>query len=453
MTVSASRRTALHILSDIRRRGAFSRPVIDTALGKAGLSREDSAFASRLVYAVISAEGTLDEIIDGSAKRPGAVEPRVRDALRLSIAELLYLRTPSRAAVHQGVDAVRDIRPAAAGFANAVLRQVAERAESFPWGDPATDRDALERASAMPRWLVDRFLEDLGEQAGREALLASIEPAPLYVRVNPFMATTDQATERLTSDGAAPEVCPPDGAALRCRVPHQAVNGSAIRDGLVVVSDAAAQVAPLVCPVGPEKQVLDVGAGRGTKTAILQGLALLSGGPSELTAVDIHAFKLQTLVQSLTALGVPPVHTAVLDATDANALMALGDFDTVLIDAPCSGLGTLRRHPEKRWRVTPEDIDRIAALQLALLEAASSVVRPGGLVVYSTCTITRAENFDVVSAFLAGERGHAFSVRPIGDIADPDWNAFFTPEGYFRSWPRPGDADGHFVAVLARTGR
>lgn len=451
MTVAAARRASLGVLADIRRRGAFSRPVIDAALARSGLSREDAGFAARLVYSVISAEGVLDAVIDECATRPGAVEPRVRDVLRMSICELLYLRTPVRAAVHQGVDAVRHVRPAATGFANAVLRRVSERAATFPWGDPASDRDALERAAAMPGWLVERFIDDLGESAGREALLTGMEPAPLYVRTNPFLATPQEAFDRLVADGAQPEASSPDAFCFRCGSPREAVRSGAINAGLVIVSDAAAQVAPLACSPVAGARVLDVAAGRGTKTAILQGIALGTGGPALVTAADTHGFKLTALEGSLSALGIPAAITATLDATDSEVLTALGgDFDVVLVDAPCSGLGTLRRHPEKRWRVAPEDIDRMAVLQQSLLEAASHVVRCGGLVVYSTCTITRTENQDVVSRFLAGEKGRAFSTKPLAGVVDDAWHRFITPEGWFRSWPESGGADGHFVAALVR---
>ncbi|MDO9557031.1 MAG: transcription antitermination factor NusB [Coriobacteriia bacterium] len=451
MTVSASRSAALGILADIRRRGAFSRPVVDTALARSGLSREDVAFASRLVYGVITAQGTLDSIIDESAKRPGAVEPRVRDVLRLSICELLYLRTPARAAVHQGVDAVRKVQPAAAGFANAVLRRVADRAESFPWGDPTTDRDVLARSSAMPRWLVDIFLEDLGDAEGVHALLAGTEAPPMFVRANPFRATPHETFEQLQADGAQPEASPPDESCFRCRSPREAVHGEAVTGGMAIVSDAAAQVAPLSAAPRAGDRVLDIGAGRGTKTAVLQGIALGSGGPADITAVDIHGFKLDTLQESLSLLGLPAPRTAILDATDESVLAGLGgEFDVVLIDAPCSNLGTLRRHPEKRWRLMPDDIERMAVLQRSLLDAASHVVRRGGLVVYSTCTITRTENQDVVSAFLSGDRGRAFRVRPLHDVVDDAWQRFITPEGYFRSWPETSGADGHFVSALVR---
>ena len=451
MTIARSRRTALSILADIRRRGAFSRPVVDASLKESGLSREDSAFASRLVYGVITAEGTLDALIDGFAKRPGAVEPRVRDVLRMSICELLYLSTPPRAAVHQGVDAVRQVRPAAAGFANAVLRQIAEKATAFPWGDIRSDRDALARASAMPRWLVDVFLEDLGDEAGVAALLAGVEPPPMYVRVNPFRADRETAIRQLTEDGADPQPSPPDPGCIHCASARGAVHGEAVSSGMVIVSDAAAQVAPLAADPSAGSMILDIGAGRGTKTATLQGVALSAGGAADITAVDIHGFKLDMLAKTLAGLGIPAAQMAIVDATDGEAMSALGDrFDIVLLDAPCSGLGTLRRHPEKRWRIMPEDVDRMARLQYSMLEAACLVVRPGGVVVYSTCTIARAENQGVIESLLQSDRGQAFSVRPIEGVVDEEWGRFITPEGYFRSWPEHDGADGHFVAVLER---
>lgn len=452
MSLSPARRTALDAITEIRRRGAYARPVVDAVVAASRLSPGDAALATRLSYGAVLAEGTLDAIIDEHAKRPGAVEPRVRDALRLSIYELLFLRTPSRAAVHQGVEAVRRIRPAAAGFANAVLRRVALRAETFPWGDPTDDLDALARAAAMPRWMVDLFVRDLGPEHAHGALMAGLDAAPLYVRVNPFHAQAVSALERLRQDGAEPTPTPPDDLALECMDPAAAVRGTAISDGLVVVSDAAAQVAPLVCAPRPGQTVLDVGAGRGTKSAVLQGIAHRNGGISKITALDIHAFKLERLTETMRSLGVDGVQTVVADATDADALRGIGVvFDIVLVDAPCSGLGTLRRHPEKRWRLHPDDIPRIAELQSDMLAAAASVVRPGGLVVYSTCTITRDENEDVVEGFLSAEGGRDFSVKSVNDVVPDAWGHFVTSEGFFRSWPTHDGPDGHFVAALRRT--
>lgn len=449
--LSASRRVALRALAQIRRTDAYARPVIDKRIAAAALPAADAAFAARLAYQVIATQGTLDEALDPLLSHPRGIEPGVRDALRMGACELLFLRTPPSAAVSQAVEAARLARPQAARLANAVLRRLAERAPTFPWGDPATDRDALARVCAMPRWLTDLFLDDLGEQHGREALLAGLGAAPLFVRANPFKGPLEETIAALSADGAEPLPSPPDDAARRCARPARAARGSALAHGLAIVADAAAQVAPLAAAPRPGAHVLDVGAGRGTKSSMLQGAALCAGGPARVVAIDTRAYKLDVLETTMRRLGVPGVTTALVDATDPASLAELrGAFDVALIDAPCSGLGTLRRHPEKRWRLRPDDIDRLAQLQLRMLRAVSTVVRPGGLMVYSTCTVSAAETEGVIAAFLRDERGAGFSRSPL-DVALPDeWARFVTRDGWFRSWPRKGGADGHFVAALVR---
>jgi len=452
--LSPARRTALRALAQVRRTGAYARPVIDKHIAAATLTPEDAAFAARLTYQIIAAEGTLDEALARFLDHPQRLEPTVRDALRMGACELLFLSTPASAAVSQAVEAARNARPQAARLANAVLRRLAEQAPLFPWGDPAIDRDALARQSAMPLWLTNIFLHDLGEDSGREALESGLGAAPLYVRVNPFKATIDEATVRLTADNAAPVVSPPDRATLRCAHPAGAVRGVALASGMVIATDAGAQVAPLAAVPRPGARVLDVGAGRGTKTAELQGAALTAGGPARVVAIDLHGYKLDILDATMKRLGVPGVTTMVADATDPASLAELrGVFDVALIDAPCSGLGTLRRHPEKRWRLRPDDIDRMAKLQLEMLKAVSSVVGPGGRMVYSTCTVTHAETQGVMAAFLASEQGAGFSATPLEVELPVEWTRFVTRNGWFQSWPGKGGPDGHFVAAVTRQTR
>lgn len=449
--LSPARRIALRALAQVRRTGAYARPVIDKHVGGGTLTAPDAAFAARLAYQVIVSEGTLDEAIDPLLAHPRGIEPAVRDALRMGACELLFLRTPAAAAVSQAVEAARLARPQAARLTNAVLRRLAEQAPTFPWGDPDLDRDALARQCAMPRWLTDLFCQDLGEEHGREALAAGLGPAPMFVRVNPFKASADEVFSALSADSAAPVTSPPDKATLRCARPAAAAHGTALARGLAIATDAASQVAPLATVPRPGTRVLDVGAGRGTKTAVLQGIALGAGGPARIVAVDLHSYKLDVLDAAMRRLAIPGVTTMVADATDPASLGELrGAFDVALIDAPCSGLGTLRRHPEKRWRLRPDDIDRLAHLQLRMLLAVSTVVRPGGRMVYSTCTVTRAETVDVIARFLESEQGAAFEATPLEIEFPAEWTRFVTREGWFQSWPQKGGADGHFVAALTR---
>lgn len=445
MSIAPARKTALAALGRVRRDAAFSGPVLASALGTAALSPADAALATRLTYGVLAAEGVLDEALNRHVR--GQLEPQVRDVLRLAAFELLFGRAPAYAVVDQAVGAVRGMRRQAAGMANAVLRRIADEADSFPWGDPETDLAALARASGHPRWIVDRVLADLGGAAAREMLACGLEPAPTYIRLNPFAG--DRADALRALEPAEAEPSPPDADCFVLGRPSAAFRtADAGRSWFPM--DAAAQMAPLACRPLPGATVLDVGAGRGNKTMCIQALAVRAGGPAKVTAIDVHPAKVDALATRLTSAGVPDVETRVADGARLTESFARQSFDVALVDAPCSGLGTLRRYPEKRWRLDPDTPQRLQALQSALLESAAHVVRPGGRLVYSTCSVARQENDAVVEAFLGGERGTGFAIEPLGDIVPEEWSRFRTQQGFFQSWATSGGPDGHFVAVLRR---
>lgn len=451
MSIAPARHVALRVLAAVREREAYVSPVLESEAARADLSDADRALANRLSRGTVETSGTLDEVLDTRIAKPSAVEPRVRDALRLATYELLYMRTPAHAVIHQAVDAVRSVRPQAAGLANAVLRRLAEDAVSFPWGDPETEPDALARVTGHPRWMLDMFTRDFGPETAGDILRSHGEPAPLFARHNPFLGTVEDALAVLRSDGADPTQALPDAASLLLRNERAAVRGRAIADGLVVVTDAAAQLVPIVVGPHPGGSLLDAGSGRGTKTVTLQALAVAAGAPADIVGLDIHAFKAQLLGQRMEALGVPGVRPVTADLLDPDTPAVLGElFDAVLLDAPCTGLGTLRRHPEQRWRVTEGDVERLSVVQADLLAAAAALVRPGGLVVYSTCSLARTENHDVVAAFLTGEAGRQFRTRTLADVVPAEWGRFLTGEGWFQSVPSVNGPDGHFVARLKR---
>ena len=447
MTLAPARRTALRVLGRVRRDSAFSGPTLARELSSAGLSADDRALATRLVYGVLGAEGLLDEVLDRHLER--SLEPRVRDALRLAVYELLFGRVPSYAVVDQAVTAVRSLRAQAAPLANAVLRAVAAEASGFPWGDPATDRTALARATAHPMWIVDELYGSLGEDHAREALTSPAEPPPTFIRLDPFAADTASTRTALCDAELTPS--PPDPDCFRALRPSALFAGSRDHRGWFAM-DAGAQMAPALCRPGPGLHVLEVGAGRGNKTICLQAIASRAGGTARITALEAHRGKADGLRARLRESAVPCVDVVVGDGTQADALVGSGTFDVAFVDAPCTGLGTLRRYPEKRWRLRPEDVERLHGLQTALLAAAARTVKPDGRVVYSTCSVARRENDDVVDEFLGGAEGIDFTIEPVREFVPDQWRTFCDARGWFRSWPTDEGPDGHFVAVLRRSG-
>ena len=451
MSASPARLAARDVVTRVREGSAYAHEVLSATLRRLKLSADDAAFATRLAYGALQTAGTLDDAIDRylDGKR---IEPRVRDALRISTYELLYLSSEPRAAVHQGVELVRGVRKQAAGLANAVLRRLADDAPSFPWGDAATDDDALARLNGHPAWLASMWVTELGRETAAAVMAADNEPAPLFLAMNPFAGSVEDARAAIRADGALPRPCAIPGCVVVSDA-GAAVRGRALADGLVVATDAAAQLVARLVGARRDMTIVEVGAGRGTKTLLMQGYALETGGPAHIYAVDVHAFKSRLLTERLARFGVPDVVALTGDATEFSSIEGApepGTVDAILVDAPCSGLGTLRRHPEKRWRVERPDLDSLADLGARLLSAAADLVRPGGFVVYSTCTLAEVENAQVISAFLQSEQGKSFSIDSLASDVPEEWHRFITAEGYFRSVPEPGGPDGHFAVRLVR---
>jgi 16S rRNA (cytosine967-C5)-methyltransferase len=451
MSATGARSLAREVVTKVRERDAFAHEVMDARLRESRLIGAERSLATRLAYGTIQTRGTLVEAIRRHMKS-SRLESKVEDALCIAAYELLFSATEPRAAVHQGVELVRAVRPQAAALANAILRKIAEERARFPWGDPSTDVDALARLYGHPSWLAQMWVSELGRDTAAELMAANNEPAPLYLAANVFVASDEEAFALLESDGADPRRCELPGC-VRADNPSHAVRGSALRAGAVVVCDLGAQVVVGLMRVAPRQRLAEIGSGRGTKTILLQGAALRRGGHALITAIDSHSFKADVLARRVAELRVPGISVAVGDARDIASIPGLpppGSLDSILVDAPCSGLGTLRRHPEKRWRVTPDDVCALGQLGSQLLEQASVLVRPGGFVVYSTCTITNQENAAVVGSFLAGERGLGFSADALADDIPVALRQFVGEQGYFASYPVLGGPDGHFAARLIR---
>ena len=447
-SASPARQAALRVTSIVRERDAFAQELIHKYIDSSRMSREDRAFATRLTLGVVSSYGTLDDVINRCLDRVSDINDDVRDALRISTYEIIFLKKEPHAAVSQGVELVKTIAPKASGLANAVLRRIADKAHKFPFGDPRTDIEAFARLHAFPEWLAKRALLDLGPEATRDYLAGSNEPAPLFVAINAAKAVESEVVETIVAahgDPVAVSVNGEDIPGCYClsegRVLFDGRVRHMIQTGQLLVSDASSQqIARLVLPEEKPASLLEVGAGRGTKTVLIQSDAQRRYGSQidEYVTVDNLEFKTNITAERAEEYGIHVSESITGDATALDDVVSERAFDVVFIDAPCSGLGTLRRHPEIRWRLNPEKIDEFAKTGLALLKSASTHVTPGGSIVFSTCTITRAENIDVVKAFLASDEGASFALAPIGGA--PCFNPAL----------KPGSPDAHFAVRLVK---
>jgi 16S rRNA (cytosine967-C5)-methyltransferase len=453
----SGRDLARGVLVRVERDGAFAGRALAAALDRAPqMPAADRALATELVYGVLRRRARLDRAI-GALARKGidGLDVQVRAALRVGAYQLLFLdRVPAYAAVSDAVEACKAAKgQGAAGFANAVLRRLDREGEP-PLPDADTDPATfLEAAVGFPGWLARLALAELPAAEAVAFGRACVSAAPLAMRANTARVTRDELLARLRAErpGAALEASPVAPDAVLARGFDAPATTAAWRDGLFTVQDAGAQVIAELCGAVPGERILDACAGVGGKTAHL--LALAAGG-AQVEAADISEPKLREAERTLQRLGLGPARLTVADLTRPLADPA-ARYDRILLDAPCSGLGVLRRHPEALLRRAAADLNALAAGQRRLLASLAPAVRPGGLLVYAVCTFDAAECDQVVAAFL---RDHPrFQVEPAtsagGRVPWPRLTVTEGPAaGAVRTWPQRDDADG-FFAVRLRAAR
>ncbi len=382
-TVTGARVVAVDALVRIDD-GAYAHVVLPAMLSQTALSDRDRAFTTDLVYGTVRAQRRLDDLLGHVVKRPlHRLDPPVRAALRLGAYQLLG-DTPPHAAVAATVDAVGARSPRARGFVNANLRALTRLPQ--PWPEPASEAVAL----SYPDWLVERLTAELGAADARAALVAMNEPAAVTLRPNPRIMTADALAEELRAAGAEVERgrLVPD--ALIVRGIGDPARLDAVHEGRATPQDQGSQAVVAALAPEPGERVADLAAAPGGKaTAVAERV----GPEGVVVAVDVDPGRVRMIATARARLEVGQLAPVVGDARTPP--LRAGVFDRVLLDAPCSGIGVLRRRPDARWQLRPEAIDELAGLQRALLGAAAQLVRPGGVLAYSVCTVTAAETTDV----------------------------------------------------------
>jgi 16S rRNA (cytosine967-C5)-methyltransferase len=438
--LDGARLTAYDVLDGVSSRAAYANLLLPQLLRERQLEERDAAFATQLAYGTLRAQGTLDAVLTGLVSRPlGELDPRVLDLLRLGAYQLIDLRVPSHAAVDTTVDLTRGIvGTGASGLVNAVLRKVAAGGDREQWlatlgGDPG---ERLALATDHPRWIVDAWRDALGGDEELEAALLADDAAPEVHLVSRRISRGALADE----SGGEPGPWSPFAVRLRRGDPGRLPS---VRSGAAAVQDEGSQLAALLlarAPLeGPDAAWLDMCAGPGGKTGLL---AAVRPAGVHLTAAD-RAPHRADLVRK-TVAGEPDVEVLAADGT--RPPWAQGSFDRVLLDAPCTGLGALRRRPEVRWRRTPDDVPPLVELQTALLDSALASVRVGGVVAYVTCSPHTAETVGVVDAAAARDDVEVLPVAPlfpaVPGVARGD---------YGQLWPHRHGTDAMFMALLRRT--
>jgi 16S rRNA (cytosine967-C5)-methyltransferase len=458
LAVSAARKIAFEVLSRVAAEDAYASDLLHARLD-ASVKPEDAALATEITLGVLRWQRLLDTLLARHTKKPiQRLDVPVAIALRIGLYQIRFLeRVPARAAVSESVELVKFARKtSAATLVNAVLRRSADESKI-----PAeTLLAAAQREATRATWLavlhshptslVERWLAQYGESK-TVSILEANNRAPRVSCHATDESQRDAVIAALQSSGLRVE----PGTLLRdaFSVSGGSVSrNEAFRSGALSIQDEASQAVPLLLAVERGQKVLDLCCAPGGKTAIL---AHAAGDKGLVIASDLHAHRLRATRDQLARVGAKNVRVLQLDAS--KPLPFAQEFDRILIDAPCSGTGTLARHPEIRWRLTPQQLGGFTSIQSSLVSFAAENLRVGGRLVYSTCSIEREENEAIISAALAAHPklrrvAAAEASAPLADklAAGIDPTQLFDPDGQFHTLPGAYGTDGFFAAVLER---
>lgn len=434
--LSKARACADAVVRRVFEQGAYADQALQSEAR--GLDARDRALAMRLSYGAIQRRGTLDHLIERLAERPLArLEPGVVAALRLGLYELLYLQgAPDRAVVDDAVELAKRGSRGGHGLVNAVLRRAAREGRESLLGQlrDESPEDAAVKHSHPP-WIARMWFSQLGPSQARQLMAAGNEPGEVALRVNTLRAEPASVAGAIDvahhGDPGIPEAIVLDG-------PLDVHGTAAWREGLLIAQSRAAMLVSRVLDPQPGERVLDLCAAPGGKTT---HIAALMENRGEVIAVERNAKRAANLRDVTSRMGSSIVTVEVADAATPRPPGAA--FDRVLVDPPCSGLGTLQARPDLRWRAQPEQLEEMVAVQARILDAAAAALRPGGVLVYSTCTLSSEENERQIERFL--ERHRQFALDP---IEGPSGYAHPGLPGALLTLPHRDRTAGFFIARM-----
>lgn len=439
--VTPARAVAYKVVRRVFEQGAYADRVFHGEA--AGLEPRDRSLAMQIAYGTIQRRDTLDHVVTALVQRGlHGLEPAVLASLRMGLFQVLYLdRVPDHAAVGESVELVKRGSPGGARLVNAVLRRAASEGPALLADLHDGDPGAAAVLHSVPSWLAEMWWSELGADRARALLRAANDPAESALRVNLLVTGTADASRALpVAHHPAPGL--PEGIVLEA--PFDPERSPLWEQGAIMPQSRASMLVSRI--LGPEREnrVLDLCAAPGAKTT---HLAALMGRTGAVTAIEKHPGRAAALERTCQRLRAGAVDVRVADAAQLGSGL-LGAFDCVLVDPPCTGLGTLRSRPDLRWRAQPERIGELAALQSRILAKGAAATRPGGRLVYSVCTISRVEGLEVVEELLRSRP--EFTADRLGDEF-PHW-ADATDPRHLQLLPDRDGTDGFFIARLRRRG-
>jgi 16S rRNA (cytosine967-C5)-methyltransferase len=450
---STAREWAVHILVQVEEKDAYSNLELKQALVQAGLSSRDNNLVTELVYGTLSRLNTIDWMLNRYLSRPlGKLEGWVRNLLRISFYQISYLdRIPDRAVVHEAVEIAKAWgHQGIAGMVNGVLRSRLRQPEKAEIPNNLSDSKRISLAFSHPEWMVEEWILRYGLDETERMCEENNLPPEMSLRANRLKTTRDMLAnaikDQVEDAYVQPSAVAPEGLVIRGAGNIAAL--PAYRQGSCTVQDESSMLVAHAVAPKPGMSVLDACAAPGGKTT---HMAELMENQGEVTALDIHDHKLALIAENANRLGLSIIDGRQANAVDADTILAGHTYDRVLVDAPCSGLGVIRRKPDIKWRKAASDTDSIRGMQLEILNAAAKLVKPDGRLVYSTCTVQAQENEDLVQEFLDNNTGWELDSQLVHDMPDSVRGHYPTlADGYMQILPHHFHTDGFFIARLKR---
>ena len=438
-----ARDTALEVLLQVNNANAWSDGSLKRTIAKNGLDGREAALATRLAYGVIQNRVLLDYYIGvWCSQRPKHLEPLILNTLRIGGYQILFMdKIPHSAAVNEAVEMVkRHGRPKAAGMVNAILRKFVANWMNMPPLPQGTTADYLSVRYSHPKWLVKRLLDSIGPQETERFLQLDNEPVPTAVQVNPLKTTPENLEKELKAAGVSAEKHPWLSGCFQVSGTGDLERLAAFTAGHFTVQDPAARLAAVAASPRENDRVMDVCAAPGGKSF---AMAMDMGDRGDILACDIHPHKLGLIEKSAERLGIRSVRPVLADGREHHAVWE-AQADVVVADVPCSGIGIIRKKPDIRDKDSKE-LAKLPAVQRAILDNAATYVRPGGILVYSTCTVLPEENEELTAAFLADHP--EFSMEPF-TLPLP----IGPTEGQVTLWPQRVGTDGFYICRMRKKG-
>lgn len=437
------RMTAYRVLMQVEGEGGYANIALNAALQNVSLAPRDKAFVTRLVYGVLENSDCLDHVISSYARAGAAIEPEVRCLLRMAVYQMAFLDTPDAAAVNETVNLAKKRKLfRATGFMNGLLRSFIRDGKQIRLPDAEKEPDLyLSVKHSCPLWLVKRWRAAYGGEICEKILTSLAGRPPLFARVNTTKTTSGDLLRDLAAEGVEAALFDELPDCLLLSHTGAVQETAAFRRGAFHVQDGSSQLCCLLAAPKPGDIVIDVCAAPGGKSFTL---AELMGDSGKVMACDLHPHRVKLIADGAARLGLQSVQAVVRDALSEDGRESCTDL--VLCDVPCSGLGILRRKPDIKHKPQSE-IEALPPLQYAILEASARLVKAGGRLIYSTCTLNPAENGDVIGKFLAAHT----EFEPCS-LALPQgiFRAIDEPDYMVTVFPHMADTDGFFISAVRR---